>query len=49
MRRFERAAEEKKRREATQKLEIFACEPEKILLNAEAENRKRPPKHAASA
>lgn len=44
MRRFEKAAEDKKRRQTQQNLEIFVDEPEKILSNSDIENRKRPTK-----
>jgi len=44
MRRFEKAAEDKKQRQTQQDLEIFVDEQRKILLNSGVENRKRPTK-----
>lgn len=49
MRRFEKAAEDKKRRQTQQNLEIFVDEPEKILSNSDIENRKRPTKTSQDA
>ena len=40
MSRFEKAAEEKKRRQTKQKLELFVAEPEKIQANTNAKDRK---------